>query len=82
MVFVFHFLQAHIFSLGATLKAAVDYVVELEIDSDFSQDLHTLLEQMQEEAPKGRLTIEVRNYSAFSAMESFHFILTGSDILT
>nr|XP_028585685.1 LOW QUALITY PROTEIN: kinase non-catalytic C-lobe domain-containing protein 1 [Podarcis muralis] len=50
--------EAHIFSLGATLKAALEYIMEPGTDSEFSQDLHTLLEQMQEESPKERPDIE------------------------
>ncbi|XP_042646033.1 kinase non-catalytic C-lobe domain-containing protein 1 isoform X2 [Tyto alba] len=50
--------EAHIYSLGATLKAAIEYVVEPETESEFGQDLHTLLEQMQEENPDNRPDIE------------------------
>ncbi|XP_042316222.1 kinase non-catalytic C-lobe domain-containing protein 1 isoform X2 [Sceloporus undulatus] len=49
---------AHIFSLGATLAAVVEYMMEPEIDSECSQDLHTLLEKMQEENPEDRPDIE------------------------
>jgi len=52
--------QAHIYSLGATLKAAIEYIVEPETESEFGQDLHTLLEQMQEENPQNRPDIEVK----------------------
>ncbi|KAM6265911.1 kinase non-catalytic C-lobe domain-containing protein 1 [Porphyrio hochstetteri] len=50
--------EAHIYSLGATLKAAIEYVVEPETESEFGQDLRTLLEQMQEETPESRPDIE------------------------
>ncbi|XP_075573829.1 kinase non-catalytic C-lobe domain-containing protein 1 [Pelecanus crispus] len=50
--------EAHIYSLGATLKAAIEYIVEPETESEFGQDLHTLLEQMQEENPANRPDIE------------------------
>ncbi|XP_028941825.1 kinase non-catalytic C-lobe domain-containing protein 1 [Antrostomus carolinensis] len=50
--------EAHIYSLGTTLKAAIEYVVEPETESEFGQDLHTLLEQMQEENPENRPDIE------------------------
>ncbi|KAJ7405805.1 hypothetical protein BTVI_67661 [Pitangus sulphuratus] len=50
--------MAHIYSLGATLKAAIEYIVEPETESEFGQDLHTLLEQMQEENPENRPDIE------------------------
>nr|XP_060624671.1 kinase non-catalytic C-lobe domain-containing protein 1 [Anolis sagrei ordinatus] len=48
----------HIFSLGATLEAVVEYMMEPEIYSECSQDLHMLLEKMQEENPKDRPEIE------------------------
>ncbi|XP_069652795.1 kinase non-catalytic C-lobe domain-containing protein 1 [Haliaeetus albicilla] len=50
--------EAHIYSLGATLKAAIEYIVEPETESEFGQDLRTLLEQMQEENPENRPDIE------------------------
>ncbi|OXB75463.1 UNVERIFIED_CONTAM: hypothetical protein H355_016524 [Colinus virginianus] len=50
--------EAHIYSLGATLKAAIEYILEPETESEFGQDLHTLLEQMQEENPENRPDIE------------------------
>lgn len=46
--------------MGATLKAAIEYIVEPETESEFGQDLHTLLEQMQEENPENRPDIEVK----------------------
>ncbi|XP_010115484.1 PREDICTED: protein very KIND, partial [Chlamydotis macqueenii] len=49
---------AHVYSLGATLKAAIEYILEPETESAFGQDLHTLLEQMQEESPENRPDIE------------------------
>lgn len=71
-------LQAHIFSLGATLKAALEYIMEPGTDSEFSQDLHTLLEQMQEESPKERPDIEVKKKSVrlVFCLGNFHIILT------
>ncbi|XP_066477526.1 kinase non-catalytic C-lobe domain-containing protein 1 [Tiliqua scincoides] len=50
--------EAHIFSLGATLQAAIEYMKEPEIHSEFSQHLHNLLEEMQEKNPKERPDIE------------------------
>ncbi|XP_061857549.1 kinase non-catalytic C-lobe domain-containing protein 1 [Colius striatus] len=50
--------EAHIYSLGATLKAAIEYIVEPETETEFGQDLHALLEQMQEESPENRPDIE------------------------
>lgn len=46
--------------MGATLKAAIEYILEPETESEFGQDLHTLLEQMQEENPESRPDIEVK----------------------
>lgn len=60
MPFLLNFMQAHVYSLGATLKAAIEYIVEPETESEFGQDLHTLLEQMQEENPENRPDIEVK----------------------
>lgn len=50
-------LQAHIYSLGATLKAALEYVAEPE--PRLSQDLELLLRQMQAEDPGDRPDLEV-----------------------
>ncbi|KAG8135453.1 hypothetical protein E2320_008480, partial [Naja naja] len=50
---------AHLYSLGATLTAALEYTMETETDPEFSQDLYALLGQMQKENPKERPGIEV-----------------------
>ncbi|KAJ7324112.1 hypothetical protein JRQ81_017132 [Phrynocephalus forsythii] len=50
--------EAHVFSLGATLQAVIEYMMDMETETEFSQDLHTLLKQMQEENPKERPDIE------------------------
>nr|XP_056706459.1 kinase non-catalytic C-lobe domain-containing protein 1 [Euleptes europaea] len=50
--------EAHIFSLGATLKTVVEYMMEVEEQSEFSPDLQIVLEQMQEENPQERPDIE------------------------
>ncbi|XP_063162644.1 kinase non-catalytic C-lobe domain-containing protein 1 [Candoia aspera] len=50
--------EAHLYSLGATLKAALEYTMEPEADLEFSQDLYALLGQMQKENPKERPDIE------------------------
>ncbi|XP_014741467.1 PREDICTED: protein very KIND [Sturnus vulgaris] len=68
--------EAHIYSLGATLKAAIEYVVEPETESEFGQDLHTLLEQMQEENPENRPDIE----SILSLCEEKMKIASSSNI--
>ncbi|KAM6182988.1 kinase non-catalytic C-lobe domain-containing protein 1 [Erethizon dorsatum] len=46
--------EAHIYSLGATLKAALEYVAEPELEPKLSPDLETLLNQMQAEDPRDR----------------------------
>ncbi|KAB1270813.1 Kinase non-catalytic C-lobe domain-containing protein 1 [Camelus dromedarius] len=46
--------QAHIYSLGATLKAALEYVTEPEPEPQLSQDLEALLGRMQAEDPGDR----------------------------
>lgn len=52
-------LQAHIYSLGATLKAALDYVPEPEPQPRLSQELEALLGQMQAEDPGDRPDLQV-----------------------
>ncbi|XP_037996830.1 kinase non-catalytic C-lobe domain-containing protein 1 isoform X2 [Motacilla alba alba] len=68
--------EAHIYSLGTTLKAAIEYIVEPETESEFGQDLHTLLEQMQEENPENRPDIE----SILSLCEEKMKIASSSNI--
>lgn len=51
--------QAHIYSLGATLKAALEYVAEPEPEPRLSHDLEALLDQMQAEDPGDRPDLEV-----------------------
>ncbi|XP_007452073.1 PREDICTED: protein very KIND [Lipotes vexillifer] len=46
--------EAHIYSLGATLKAALDYVTEPEPQPRLSRELEALLGQMQAEDPQDR----------------------------
>ncbi|KAM5322353.1 kinase non-catalytic C-lobe domain-containing protein 1 [Glossophaga mutica] len=48
--------EAHIYSLGATLKAALEYVAEPE--PRLSRDLEALLDQMQAEDPRDRPDLE------------------------
>lgn len=54
--------QAHIYSLGATLKAALEYVTEPEPEPRLSQDLEALLSQMQAEDPRDRPDLEVQSH--------------------
>ncbi|XP_032087595.1 kinase non-catalytic C-lobe domain-containing protein 1-like [Thamnophis elegans] len=51
--------EAHLYSLGATLTAALEYTMETGTEPEFSQDLYDLLGQMQKENPKERPDIEV-----------------------
>ena len=51
--------QAHIYSLGATLKAALDYVTEPEPQPRLSRELEALLGQMQAEDPGDRPDLQV-----------------------
>ncbi|XP_021579086.2 kinase non-catalytic C-lobe domain-containing protein 1 isoform X2 [Ictidomys tridecemlineatus] len=50
--------EAHIYSLGATLKAALEYVAESELEPRLSPDLEALLSQMQAEDPRDRPDLE------------------------
>ncbi|XP_057362512.1 kinase non-catalytic C-lobe domain-containing protein 1 isoform X3 [Manis pentadactyla] len=50
--------EAHIYSLGATLKAALEYVAEPEQEPRLSRDLEVLLGQMQAEDPGDRPDLE------------------------
>ncbi|KAM9325062.1 kinase non-catalytic C-lobe domain-containing protein 1 [Gastrophryne carolinensis] len=51
-------LEAHIYSLGATLKAAVEFVLDPDSQSDFSPDLISMLDCMQQESPAVRPDIQ------------------------
>ncbi|XP_048465195.1 kinase non-catalytic C-lobe domain-containing protein 1 [Rhincodon typus] len=50
--------EAHVYSLGATLAAAAEYVIEPELEPNLSQELRSLLDQMQQEKPEDRPDIE------------------------
>ncbi|XP_048190616.1 kinase non-catalytic C-lobe domain-containing protein 1 [Perognathus longimembris pacificus] len=50
--------EAHIYSLGATLKAALEYVAEPELEPRLSPELEALLSQMQAEDPRDRPDLE------------------------
>ncbi|XP_067909436.1 kinase non-catalytic C-lobe domain-containing protein 1 [Heterodontus francisci] len=50
--------EAHVYSLGATLAAAAEYVIEPELEPILSQELRSLLDQMQQEKPEDRPDIE------------------------
>ncbi|XP_073402620.1 kinase non-catalytic C-lobe domain-containing protein 1 isoform X2 [Dendrobates tinctorius] len=51
-------IEGHIYSLGATLKAAIEFVVDAEIETEFCQDLSSILDSMQQENPADRPDIE------------------------
>ncbi|XP_075699347.1 kinase non-catalytic C-lobe domain-containing protein 1 isoform X2 [Rhinoderma darwinii] len=51
-------IEGHIYSLGATLKAAIEFVVDPESETEFCQDLNSLLDSMQLENPSDRPDIE------------------------
>uniref|UniRef100_A0A2K6KYP5 Kinase non-catalytic C-lobe domain-containing protein 1 n=1 Tax=Rhinopithecus bieti TaxID=61621 RepID=A0A2K6KYP5_RHIBE len=50
--------EAHIYSLGATLKAALEYVAEPTLELRLSPDLEALLSRMQAEDPGDRPDLE------------------------
>ncbi|XP_060697767.1 kinase non-catalytic C-lobe domain-containing protein 1 [Hemiscyllium ocellatum] len=50
--------EAHVYSLGATLAAAAEFVIEPELEPNLSQELRSLLDQMQQEKPEDRPDIE------------------------
>ncbi|XP_008047773.1 protein very KIND isoform X2 [Carlito syrichta] len=50
--------EAHIYSLGATLKAALEFVAEPTPEPRLSQDLEVLLSRMQAEDPGDRPNLE------------------------
>ncbi|XP_069836233.1 kinase non-catalytic C-lobe domain-containing protein 1 isoform X2 [Dendropsophus ebraccatus] len=51
-------IEGHIYSLGATLKAAIEFVVDPDSETEFCQDLNSLLDCMQQENPADRPDIE------------------------
>ncbi|XP_030628134.1 kinase non-catalytic C-lobe domain-containing protein 1 [Chanos chanos] len=46
--------EGHIYSLGATLSAALDFVVEPELEADLGMETRRFLDQMQEAEPENR----------------------------
>lgn len=60
-------LQAHIYSLGATLKAALDYVLEPDPQPRLSQELEALLGQMQAEDPGDRPDLQVNSQACLAS---------------
>ncbi|XP_056147440.1 kinase non-catalytic C-lobe domain-containing protein 1 [Lampris incognitus] len=46
--------EGHVYSLGSSLAAALDFVIEPELQVELGDDTRQLLEQMQEEQPEDR----------------------------
>ncbi|KAM6916249.1 kinase non-catalytic C-lobe domain-containing protein 1 [Xenentodon cancila] len=46
--------EGHIYSLGSTLSAALNFVIEPELEADLGEEVQRVLEQMQEEKPEDR----------------------------
>ncbi|KAM4607912.1 kinase non-catalytic C-lobe domain-containing protein 1 [Polymixia lowei] len=46
--------EGHVYSLGSTLSAALDFVIEPELEAELGEETQRLLEQMQEEQPEHR----------------------------
>ncbi|XP_041644848.1 kinase non-catalytic C-lobe domain-containing protein 1 [Cheilinus undulatus] len=46
--------EGHVYSLGSTLSAALNFVIEPELEADLGEEIQKLLEQMQEETPESR----------------------------
>ncbi|XP_037829653.1 kinase non-catalytic C-lobe domain-containing protein 1 isoform X3 [Kryptolebias marmoratus] len=50
--------EGHIYSLGSTLSAALNFVIEPELEADLGEEIQKLLLQMQEEQPRDRPLLE------------------------
>ncbi|CAN9500046.1 unnamed protein product [Ophioblennius macclurei] len=46
--------EGHVYSLGSTLSAALNFVIEPELEANLGEEIQGLLEQMQEENPEER----------------------------
>ncbi|KAM3833836.1 kinase non-catalytic C-lobe domain-containing protein 1 [Diretmus argenteus] len=46
--------EGHVYSLGSTISAALDFVIEPELEAELGEETQRLLEQMQEEVPEDR----------------------------
>ncbi|XP_069545996.1 kinase non-catalytic C-lobe domain-containing protein 1 isoform X1 [Brachyistius frenatus] len=46
--------EGHVYSLGSTLSAALNFVIEPELEADLGEEIQRLLEKMQEEKPEDR----------------------------
>uniref|UniRef100_A0AAQ4PEN2 Kinase non-catalytic C-lobe domain containing 1 n=1 Tax=Gasterosteus aculeatus aculeatus TaxID=481459 RepID=A0AAQ4PEN2_GASAC len=48
----------HVYSLGSTLSAALNFVVEPELEAEVGEEMEKLLQQMMEEKPEDRPLLE------------------------
>ncbi|XP_062422702.1 kinase non-catalytic C-lobe domain-containing protein 1-like [Pungitius pungitius] len=51
--------EGHVYSLGSTLTAALNFVVEPELEAEVGEELEKMLQQMMEEKPEDRPLLEV-----------------------
>ncbi|KAM6997164.1 kinase non-catalytic C-lobe domain-containing protein 1 [Tautogolabrus adspersus] len=51
--------EGHVYSLGSTLSAALNFVIEPELEADLGEEIQKLLEQMQEETPEDRPLLQL-----------------------
>uniref|UniRef100_A0A8C3AVR7 KIND domain-containing protein n=1 Tax=Cyclopterus lumpus TaxID=8103 RepID=A0A8C3AVR7_CYCLU len=51
--------NGHVYSLGSTLSAALNFVIEPELEAQLGVEIQRLLEQMQEEKPEDRPLLQV-----------------------
>ncbi|XP_077469732.1 kinase non-catalytic C-lobe domain-containing protein 1 [Stigmatopora argus] len=56
--------EGHVFSLGSTLSAALNFVIEPELQVELGEVIHKLLEKMQEKKPEDRPRIKDILYQA------------------
>ncbi|XP_077586225.1 kinase non-catalytic C-lobe domain-containing protein 1 [Stigmatopora nigra] len=56
--------EGHVFSLGSTLSAALNFVIEPELQVELGEVIYTLLEKMQEKKPEDRPLIKDILYQA------------------
>ncbi|KAM8860344.1 kinase non-catalytic C-lobe domain-containing protein 1 [Spinachia spinachia] len=50
--------EGHVYSLGSTLSAALNFVVEPELEAEVGEEMEKLLQQMMEEKPEDRPLLE------------------------
>lgn len=57
-------IEGHVFSLGSTLSAALDYVTDVDLQLELSEESRALLKQMQKDTPEERPTLQVLHSEA------------------